>query len=76
MKVLPVRLPEAEHERLRQFCQASGFSMAVVIRALVGGFLDQYAAEADGRSAPAPLGDAEAVQPGVDPSAVGPDGDR
>ena len=24
LKVLPVRLPEAEHERLRQFCQASG----------------------------------------------------
>ena len=48
MKVLPVRLPEAEHERLRQFCQASGFSMAVVIRALVERFLDQYAAGADG----------------------------
>ncbi len=48
MKVLPVRLPEAEHERLRQFCQASGFSMAVVIRALVERFLDQYAAGAGG----------------------------
>ena len=48
MKVLPVRLPEAEHERLRQFCQASGFSMAVVIRALVERFLDQYAAGAAG----------------------------
>ena len=46
MKVLPVRLPEAEHERLRQFCQASGFSMAVVIRALVERFLDRYAAGA------------------------------
>jgi hypothetical protein len=50
MKVLPVRLPEAEHERLRQFCQASGFSMAVVIRALVERFLEQYAAGADGDS--------------------------
>jgi hypothetical protein len=48
LKVLPVRLPEAEHERLRQFCQASGFSMAVVIRALVERFLDQYAAETGG----------------------------
>jgi len=48
LKVLPVRLPEAEHERLRQFCQASGFSMAVVIRALVERFLDQYAAGAGG----------------------------
>jgi hypothetical protein len=44
MKVLPVRLPKTEHERLRQFCQASGFSMAVVIRALVERFLDQYTA--------------------------------
>jgi hypothetical protein len=48
MKVLPVRLPETEHERLRQFCQASGFSMAVVIRALVERFLDQYAAGTSG----------------------------
>jgi hypothetical protein len=32
---------------LRQFCQASGFSMAVVIRALVERFLDQYAAGTD-----------------------------
>lgn len=47
MKVLPIRLPEADHERLRQFCQSSGFSMAVVIRTLVGRFLDQHAAEAD-----------------------------
>jgi len=46
LKVLPIRLPEADHERLRQFCQASGFSMAVVIRTLVKRFLDQHAAEA------------------------------
>jgi hypothetical protein len=48
MKVLPVRLPEAEHERLRQFCQTSGFSMAVVIRTLVERFLDQHAGASDG----------------------------
>ena len=47
LKVLPIRLPEADHERLRQFCQASGFSMAVVIRTLVERFLDQHAAAAD-----------------------------
>jgi ParG len=47
LKVLPVRLPEADHERLRQFCQASGFSMAVVIRTLVERFLDQHAPAAD-----------------------------
>lgn len=46
LKVLPIRLPEADHERLRQFCQASGFSMAVVIRTLVERFLGQYAAMA------------------------------
>ena len=47
LKVLPIRLPEADLERLRQFCQASGFSMAVVIRTLVERFLDQHAAAAD-----------------------------
>jgi hypothetical protein len=47
LKVLPIRLPEADHERLRQFCQASGFSMAVVIRTLVERFLDQHATAAD-----------------------------
>ena len=30
-----------------QFCQASGFSMAMVIRTLVERFLDQHAAAAD-----------------------------
>jgi hypothetical protein len=43
LKVLPVRLPEADYERLRDFCQASGFSMAVVIRTLVERFLNQHA---------------------------------
>lgn len=43
MKVLPVRLPDDDYERLRQFCQASGFSMAVVIRTLVERLLDQHA---------------------------------
>jgi hypothetical protein len=47
LKVLPIRLPEADHERLRQFCQASGFSMAVVIRTLVERFLDRHATAAD-----------------------------
>ena len=39
LKVLPVRLPEGDYERLRGFCAASGFSMAVVIRTLVERFL-------------------------------------
>ena len=46
MKVLPIRLPEVDHERLRRFCQAGGFSMAVAIRTLVERFLDQHAVEA------------------------------
>lgn len=48
LKVLPVRLPEADYERLRDFCRASGFSMAVVIRTLVERFLDQHAAAGSG----------------------------
>ena len=46
MKVLPVRLPEMDLERLRRFSQASGFSMAVVIRSLVERFLDHDAVQA------------------------------
>lgn len=43
LKVLPVRLPEADYDRLKEFCQASGFSMAVVIRTLLERFLDEHA---------------------------------
>lgn len=46
MRVLPVRLPEIDHERLRRFCQARGFSMAVVVRTLVERFLDEHATTA------------------------------
>ncbi len=42
LKVLPVRLPEADYERLRKFCQVNGFSMAVVIRTLLERFLDDH----------------------------------
>ncbi len=42
LKVMPVRLPEADYERLRKFCQAYGFSMAVVIRTLLERFLDDH----------------------------------
>ena len=45
LKVLPVRLPEADYERLRKFCQAYGFSMAVVIRTLLERFLDDHASD-------------------------------
>ncbi|MEP7180127.1 MAG: hypothetical protein ABI775_13655 [Pseudonocardiales bacterium] len=45
LKVLPVRLPETDYERLREFCQARGFSMAVVIRTLLERFLDDHASD-------------------------------
>ena len=44
LKVLPVRLPEGDYERLRKFAQDQGFSMAVVVRTLVERFLNQRAA--------------------------------
>ncbi len=43
LKVLPVRLPVADYDRLKEFCQAYGFSMAVVIRTLLERFLDEHA---------------------------------
>jgi hypothetical protein len=44
VKVLPVRLPEADYERLRAWSKEHGFSMAVIIRTLVERFLDGQAA--------------------------------
>lgn len=39
LKVLPVRLPAVDYERLREWSRAHDFSMAVVIRTLVERFL-------------------------------------
>jgi hypothetical protein len=39
-----VRLSTDQHERLKQWCQANGFTMAVVLRGLVARFLDDQAA--------------------------------
>jgi hypothetical protein len=47
-KVLPVRLPEADYERLRAWSRDQGFSMAVVIRTLVERFLDERVPRATG----------------------------
>jgi hypothetical protein len=41
---VPVRLSTDQHERLKQWCQANGFTMAVVLRGLVARFLDDQAA--------------------------------
>jgi hypothetical protein len=40
---VPVRLSTDQHERLKQWCQANGFAMAVVLRGLVARFLDDQA---------------------------------
>lgn len=40
---VPVRLSTDQHERLKQWCQANGFTMAVVLRGLVARFLDDHA---------------------------------
>jgi hypothetical protein len=50
LKVLPVRLPVADYERLREWSKSHDFSMAVIIRTLVERFLDAQEA----RPAPAP----------------------
>ncbi len=42
-RTVPVRLPVELHERLKQWCQANNFTMAVVLRGLVTRFLDEYA---------------------------------
>jgi hypothetical protein len=40
---VPVRLSTEQHERLKRWCQANGFTMAVVLRGLVARFLDDQA---------------------------------
>jgi len=39
-QVVPVRFPEAQHQRLKDWCATHGFPMAVVVRGLVERFLD------------------------------------
>lgn len=39
-QIVPIRLPAELHGRLRLWCTEHGFSMATVIRGLVGRFLD------------------------------------
>ena len=53
---VPVRLSTDQHERLKQWCQANGFTMAVVLRGLVARFLDDQAV----RRPRAPAGESEA----------------
>jgi hypothetical protein len=46
LKVFPVRLPAGDYDRLRDWSRRQGFSMAVVIRALLERFLDEQAVPA------------------------------
>jgi len=48
---VPVRLSTEQHERLKQWCQANSFTMAVVLRGLVARFLDEQAARTGQRGA-------------------------
>jgi hypothetical protein len=56
---VPVRLSTDQHERLKQWCQTHGFTMAVVLRGLVARFLDDQATR---RPRPEPA-DPEVEQP-------------
>ena len=40
--MMPVRLTEAQHRRLKQWCAENNFPMAVVVRGLVDRFLDSW----------------------------------
>jgi len=42
-QTVPVRFSVEQHERLKQWCQTNGFTMAVVVRGLVARFLDEQA---------------------------------
>jgi len=40
--MIPVRLSEAQHRRLKQWCVEHNFPMAVVVRGLIERFLDSW----------------------------------
>ena len=59
-QTVPVRLSTEQHERLKQWCQANGFTMAVVLRGLVARFLDAESRRArPGEVAPGEVGPGE-----------------
>jgi hypothetical protein len=49
LKVLPVRLPTSDYERLRAWSRSHDFSMAVIVRTLVERFLDDQEEPAPSR---------------------------
>lgn len=42
-QTVPTRLSVEQYDRLKQWCQANGFAMAVVLRGLIERFLDEQA---------------------------------
>ena len=74
---VPVRLSTDQHERLKQWCQANGFTMAVVLRGLVARFLDDQATRRPRSPAGAPPPPAEDAGPAqAPPPDPGPDPGR
>ena len=74
---VPVRLSTDQHERLKQWCQANGFTMAVVLRGLVARFLDDQATRRSRSPAEGAAGPAEGAAPepgdaGNSPAGAGP----
>jgi hypothetical protein len=51
LTTVPARLSSEQHDRLKQWCQANGFTMAVVLRGLVARFLDEQERRAGGTAA-------------------------
>lgn len=43
-QMIPVRLSEASHRRLKQWCEEHDFHMSVVVRGLIERFLDSWEA--------------------------------
>ena len=43
LRTLPVRFPDRQYDRLKAWCEANNFPMAVVVRGLVERFLDERA---------------------------------
>jgi hypothetical protein len=56
LKVLPVRLPGSDYDRLREWSRAHGFSMAVIIRTLVERFIEDQERRAAPQNPPGASG--------------------
>jgi hypothetical protein len=53
-QTVPVRLSTEQHEQLKRWCHANGFTMAVVLRGLVARFLDAQARRPGGTTVEGP----------------------